>query len=129
MALYALIHDPAGDRVASYDGIDQPTVTGLLNQTGFTFAFIDAPTYAAFILAHQPVPLTPAQILTLVHTQAVATATTGTDPLSTLQRAVLLALLDQLNIVRAALPTPLGAITPAQARAAIAAKINTNAAD
>ena len=37
MTIYALIHDTAGDRVASYDGMDQTTVTGLLTQTGFTF--------------------------------------------------------------------------------------------
>lgn len=40
-------------------------------------------------------------------------------------RALVLALIDQLNTIRAALPSPLGAITPAQALAAIRAKAGT----
>ena len=40
-------------------------------------------------------------------------------------RALVLALLDQINVLRAALPTPLAAITPAQAIAAIRAKAGT----
>jgi len=129
MQLFAVVHDSAGDRAVTYDGMDQPTVTGLLTQTGFTFDFIDKPTYDAFIVAHQPVPPTPAQILASVHSQAVATAATGLDPLSTLQRAILLVILDQLNAIRALLPIPLGAVTPAQAKAAVVAKINAGVAD
>jgi hypothetical protein len=44
------------------------------------------------------------------------------DSFSILQKAIVLALIDQLNVIRAALPTPLSAITPAQALAAIRAK-------
>lgn len=40
-------------------------------------------------------------------------------------QALVLALIDQLNVIRAALPTPLSAITPAQALAAIRAKAGT----
>lgn len=40
-------------------------------------------------------------------------------------KALVLALIDQLNVIRAALPVPLGAITPAQALAAIRAKAST----
>jgi hypothetical protein len=40
-------------------------------------------------------------------------------------RALVLALIDQLNTIRAALPTPLPAITPAQALAAIRTKAGT----
>lgn len=40
-------------------------------------------------------------------------------------KAIVLALIDQLNVIRAALPSPLGAITPAQAIAAIRAKAGT----
>jgi hypothetical protein len=40
-------------------------------------------------------------------------------------RALALALLDQINTIRAALPTPLTAITPAQALAAIRTKAGT----
>jgi hypothetical protein len=40
-------------------------------------------------------------------------------------KALVLALIDQLNTIRAALPTPLPAITPAQALAAVRAKAGT----
>jgi hypothetical protein len=40
-------------------------------------------------------------------------------------KALVLALIDQLNVIRAALPVPLGPITPAQALAAIRAKAGT----
>lgn len=40
-------------------------------------------------------------------------------------RALVLALIDQLNVIRAALPVPLGPITPAQAIAAVRAKAGT----
>lgn len=40
-------------------------------------------------------------------------------------KALALALIDQLNVIRAALPTPLPAITPAQAVAAVRAKAGT----
>lgn len=40
-------------------------------------------------------------------------------------RALVLALIDQLNVIRAALPTPLPAIAPAQAIAAIRLKAGT----
>jgi hypothetical protein len=46
-----------------------------------------------------------------------------TMPIET--KALLLALIDQLNVIRAALPAPLGAITPAQAIAAVRAKAGT----
>jgi hypothetical protein len=47
------------------------------------------------------------------------------DQIPIVQRAIILALIDQLNVIRAALPSPLGAITPAQALAAIRAKAGT----
>jgi len=40
-------------------------------------------------------------------------------------RALVLALIDQLNTIRAALPSPLGPITPAQALAAVRTKAGT----
>jgi len=40
-------------------------------------------------------------------------------------RAIVLALIDQVNVIRAALPAPLNPITPAQALAAIRAKAGT----
>ena len=47
------------------------------------------------------------------------------DIASVFERALLLTLLDQINAIRAALPTPLAAITPAQALAAVRAKAAT----
>lgn len=44
------------------------------------------------------------------------------DTIPLYERAIVLTLLDQINVLRAALPTPLAAITPAQALAAIRAK-------
>lgn len=47
------------------------------------------------------------------------------DGLPIAMKAIVLALIDQLNVIRAALPSPLAAITPAQAIAAIRAKAGT----
>jgi len=47
------------------------------------------------------------------------------DAASILTKAIVLALLDEINLLRAALPTPLGPRTPAQAIAAIRAKAAT----
>lgn len=47
------------------------------------------------------------------------------DTMSIFNKARDLALIDQLNVIRAGLPTPLGPITPAQALAAIRAKAGT----
>ena len=53
---------------------------------------------------------------------AELTAQALVDTLPIIQQAIVLALIDQLNVIRGALPVPLGAITPAQAIAAIRAK-------
>src|SRR3954469_6185705 len=53
------------------------------------------------------------------------TAQNEIDNWSISQKAFALALIDQLNVIRAALPTPLPPITPAQALAAIRAKAGT----
>lgn len=66
------------------------------------------------------------------NTQARADAATLLDLLDAepkLLRAILLALLDQLNTIRAALPKPLAPITPTQARNAVKAKLNDGSAD
>lgn len=47
------------------------------------------------------------------------------DALPIATKAIVLALIDQLNVIRAALPAPLGAITPAQALAAVRTKAGT----
>lgn len=97
---FVLIHDLAGDRVSTYDGMTQETVSNLVRETGFPFEFIDAPTYAAFIATHQPVSPTPAQILINIHNQASSKVVSGLDVVSTLQRAVELVTRDEINILR-----------------------------
>ena len=47
------------------------------------------------------------------------------DSLPVFQRAIILTLLDQINVLRAGLPVPLPAVTPAQALAAIRTKAGT----
>lgn len=47
------------------------------------------------------------------------------DALPILEKAIVLALIDQLNVIRASLPSPLPAITPAQAITAIRSKAGT----
>lgn len=59
----------------------------------------------------------------LSYSRKVAQMDVDNFPLQT--RAIILALIDQLNVIRAALPTPKPDITPAQALAAVRAKAGT----
>lgn len=60
----------------------------------------------------------------------VGTATAGLDtPEYVVMRAIVELLVDQLNVLRAAVSPPLAAITYAQAKTAIANKINAGSAD
>lgn len=127
--LFALIHDPAGDCGVSYDGMNQQTVMALLVEKGFQFDFIDAPTYAAFIQAHQPVQLTPAQLLASFRSQAIDSLLTDPTGNSKFVRAILLTILDEINVIRALLPGPPAARTILQLKNAVQSKINTGAAD
>lgn len=126
MKLFVQIHDPAGDRVIAYDGMDQPTVTTL--QT-FPFDFIDEAAYNAFVVAHIPVPPTPAQILAFLRSGALDNLNTSPDSVSKLQRAILMVILDEINVIRALLPGPPAQRTIAQMKTAIQNKINAGAAD
>ncbi len=83
-------------------------------------------------LVQKATPWTPADIaavLTVIEAapvgspQALAQAEIDRWPIA--MRAFALTLIDQLNVIRAALPTPLSPITPAQALAAIRAKAGT----
>lgn len=62
-------------------------------------------------------------------TAAKAVFVANTDASAKILRAAALALLDQINVIRAALPTPLPAITVAQAKAAIQNKIDGGTVD
>lgn len=82
--------------------------------------------------ATAPQRATAATLLTTVAVDAAAQAVQDQldaqafiDALPIWAKALALALIDQLNIIRAGLPVPLGAITPAQAIAAIRAKAGT----
>jgi hypothetical protein len=60
-----------------------------------------------------------------LHAQDQKDAQGEIDAIPIVTKAIVLALVDQLNVIRAALPTPLAPITPAQAIAAIRAKAGT----
>lgn len=66
--------------------------------------------------------ITPAQITAADTVKAQRDAQFQVDAMSLYDKARDLALIDQLNVIRAALPTPLPAITPAQALAAVRQK-------
>lgn len=79
-----------------------------------------------------PAALTLSQMLaaqTAIDTAPAAspalTAQAEIDRLSIREKAILLALIDQLNVIRSKLPVPLVAITPTQAIAAARAKAGT----
>jgi hypothetical protein len=89
------------------------------------FVQVDAQTFRL----KKTAPWTPAEQATaqgLIDSAAVLTpqlaAQRAVDGFPIEYRALVLALIDQLNVIRAALPTPLAAITPQQALAAIRAK-------
>lgn len=60
---------------------------------------------------------------------AIAAFLLDTSASSKVLRGAILALLDQINVIRAALPKPLPAITIAQAKTAIQNKINSGIVD
>lgn len=65
------------------------------------------------------------QIDTCPPVSSESIAQTVIDNMPIFEKALLLTLLDQINVLRAALPTPLAAITPAQAIAAVRTKAGT----
>ncbi len=100
MKLFALVHDPAGDRVLEHDGMDQATVTALLNEKATPFEFIDEPAYTTFIAANLPVPMTPAARLAGERVGAVTQLATGTAPDAKLIRGILLLAMNEINLLR-----------------------------
>lgn len=59
------------------------------------------------------------------HTQDQTDVKAFVANLPLIEKAIDLTILDQVNFIRARLPTPLGAITPAQWIAAVQAKVDT----
>lgn len=97
---YVILHHPLGDKAIAYNGMDSSAVTTLLTPTGFGFDFVDLAAYMSFVLAHQPTPMTPEQLTTFFRSQAVDSLNIGVDQVSKLHRAVLLTILDEINILR-----------------------------
>lgn len=80
------------------------------------------------VLIDKATPWLPAEITAVqsaVTNAPAAPAPFQADALPLVWKAIVLALIDQLNVIRAALPTPKPDITPAQAIAAIRAKAGT----
>lgn len=98
--LFVLVHDPLGDKALAYEGMSQETVSKLVAPSGLSFDFVDAQTYTTFVLAHQPVPLTPSQLLDFVHARASEEALSGANVSGTLERAAALVTMDEVNILR-----------------------------
>lgn len=96
---YAQIHDPSGEKVVSYEGMEQSVVDSLLTEKGIPFDFISETAYNAFILSHLPVPLTPVQLVALFRALAI-NLMDSPDPSQKVLRALLLVLIDELNILR-----------------------------
>lgn len=112
-----------------YEGMDVATITSLRSDLGKATTFISEVQYAAFLIANQPVPLTPAQIIALFRAQAIDLLQVDTSPNSKFVRAILLTLLDEINLIRSLLPIAQVARTTVQLRNAISAKINAGTAD
>jgi len=113
----------------SYEGMDESTVTVLRTELGKSTTFVSEAEYLAYLLAHQPVPLTPAEIVALFRAQAIDLVNVDPTPPSKFVRAVLLTILDEINVIRALLPGPPAPRTVTQMKNAIAAKINAGVAD
>ena len=127
--IFVLIHDPLGERVDSYENLTQSQITTLITNQGFTFDFITQQQYLDFLAAHSLIPPTTTQLQLQARVQASSATISGLDGISELQRAVMLTVLDQINILRAGLPTPLSPITVLQVKTAVQNKINSGAAD
>jgi len=52
---YCIVHGASGDMAVTYEGMDQATVTKLVQQTyGVPFDFVNQAAYNAFVAAHPP---------------------------------------------------------------------------
>lgn len=72
---------------------------------------------------------TPAAITAVQRAGALTQFLSDPAPTSKLERAILLVILDEVNVIRALLPGPPAPRTITQFRAAVQAKINAGAAD
>jgi hypothetical protein len=110
---------------------DAPSLLASLKALDATAGVQHVPGLSSYIIKKATV-WTPAQVTAVQNVLETApvtspelTAQAGVDMFSIATQALVLALIDQLNVLRAALPVPLPPITPAQALAAIRAKAGT----
>lgn len=110
-----------------YEGMSQATVQALLTAAGLTCTFVTKEEYDVFLATHVVIRSTPAQILTQERDSAILELLNSTSSFAKLLRAVVLIMLDEINIVRG-----LTAQTPRtinQLKTAISNKINAGTAD
>lgn len=100
MKLFAIVHRSVGDNAALFEGMDQAAVGQMIQDQGATVDFVTESAWNDFVSVHQPVPLTPAEKLALIHSLAASLAVSGADPITTLQRSAALVIMDELNILR-----------------------------
>jgi len=92
----------------------------LATHPGWTAAEVDQPTFDAAVVVIDPLPL---------RTNAITLLNSDSSSNSKFVRAVLLVILDEINVIRALLPGPPAARTIAQLKTAVQSKINSGAAD
>jgi len=119
------------DNFLVYDGQDQPIVTQLLTDMGATnIQFI---TEAEYIAATTAASISPAQAaadyLAQCRASAITQLLTETGFNAKNIRAVLMVILDEINVIRALLPGPPAPRTITQLKTAITNKINSGASD
>lgn len=82
-----------------YNGMDASTVTQLRSALGKTTVFVDEATCIAFVTSHQPVPLTPPEMLALLRTLAYAYVDANPNAECKAFRGLILVIIDQFNIL------------------------------
>lgn len=128
LVLLSIVHRPVGGDVAvMFVGMDQAAVQQMIQNQGFTISFVDSTTFNAFVATQQPPVLQPAEVLVLERATAVTELLNDTSGNAKFIRAVLLVILDEINVIRAQLS--LTARTVAQLKTAIQSKINSGSAD
>lgn len=151
-AIFVLVNGPEGESARKYEGQSQATIASLLAGEGKTGQFITQQQYDAFVAANIPVrPSTPAEILAAQREEAIRELTEDAEGRAKFIRAVLLTILDEINLLRqrdrdrsadVAAATSLADLktrwaarsalsdrTPAQARTSVTNKINSGASD
>lgn len=99
---------------------DSLIATYLLAHTGWTSLEVDQAAFDIATVVSDPAPL---------RTQAISELLTDGSPNAKFIRAVLLVILDEINVIRALLPGPPSPRTVTQLKNAVQAKITSGASD